>query len=85
MLRHFVEVARESQEILTLNLSEFYEIIADDMLNTKDEAPVWECCLRWIEHSPDMRKQHITKLLGGIRLGLLDLEVRVFSFNLFII
>lgn len=72
VLRHFTELAYQSQEILDMSLNDFFEIINDDMLNTKDEGPVWECCLRWINHNVTERRPYITKLMRGIRLGLLD-------------
>lgn len=78
MLRQFVEVARNSQEILAIELDEFYDIISDDMLNTKDEEPVWECCVRWIDYEPLARAAFVTKLMQGIRLGLLPTGVSSF-------
>lgn len=32
---------------------------------------MWECVIRWIEFKPDKRKAHLTKLMHGVRLGLL--------------
>lgn len=32
---------------------------------------MWECVIRWIEFKLDKRKTHLTKLMRGIRLGLL--------------
>lgn len=75
VLRHFVEVAEQSEEIVRIGLDDFYDIISDDMLNTKDEEPVWECCLRWIDFDPETRKPEVTHLLRGIRLGLLPTPV----------
>lgn len=46
------------------------------MLNSKDEEPVWECCLRWIEHDPDGRREYVQQLLQGVRLGLLHSKVK---------
>lgn len=75
VLRNFIDVGRESNEILEIGLEDFIKIIGDDMLNTKDEVPVWECCLRWIKYNPESRKEHIYRLLCNVRLGLLDTEV----------
>lgn len=75
VLRHFIDVSHQSKEILEIDLNDFFEIINDDMLNTKDEGPVWECCLRWVDHNVEERQAYITKLLRGIRLGLLDRRV----------
>lgn len=75
MLRNFIEVARDSNEILEISFEDFIRIIGDDMLNTKDEIPVWEGCLRWINFNPETRKEHIYRLLCKVRLGLLETEV----------
>lgn len=71
-------MAVKSQQILKIGLKDFYEIISDDMLNTKDEEPVWESCLRWIDFDPKNRSQHVTKLMRGVRLGLLNTRVIFF-------
>lgn len=75
VLRHFNEIATKSQEILQISFEIFFEIIKDDMLNVKDEEPVWECCLRWVDYDVDYRKQFVPKLLSGCRLGLMNLHV----------
>lgn len=75
ILRHFNEIAAKSQEILQISFDIFFEIINDDLLNVKAEEPVWECCLRWIDYDVDYRKQFVPKLLSGVRLGLMNLQV----------
>lgn len=80
ILRNFTQVANESEEILNINLSDLLKILSDDYLNTKDEEPVWECCLRWIDHDPGNRVQHVAKLMGAVRLGLLNTQVRFLQY-----
>ncbi|XP_021917838.1 kelch-like protein 10 [Zootermopsis nevadensis] len=72
VLRHFVQVSQQSEELLELPAEELQAIIGTEELNVKDEKVVWECILRWINHDPDNRKGHIADLLKGVRLGLLD-------------
>ncbi|KDR21753.1 kelch-like protein 10 [Zootermopsis nevadensis] len=72
VLRHFVVVSQQSEELLEVAAQELQAIIESDELNVKYEKDVWECVLRWINHDPDNRKGHIADLLDGIRLGLLD-------------
>lgn len=50
------------------------EIISSDDLNVKNEEIVFECIIRWINHDLENRKQHISKLLRCIRLGLLSTQ-----------
>lgn len=78
MLRYFVTVASESEEFLHLPLDELNSIILEDELNVKSEEVVWEAVLRWVNHDPDNRWKHTVKLMGSIRLGLLDTQVCIF-------
>jgi kelch-like protein 10 len=72
LLRHFVKVWQQSEELLELPVEELQAIVGADELNVKNEEMVWECVLRWIDHDTDNRKDHIVDLLKNIRLGLLD-------------
>jgi hypothetical protein len=67
-----------------LPLDELNSIILEDELNVKSEEVVWEAVLRWVNYEPDIRWQHTVKLMGSIRLGLLDTQVR-YSFNLYLV
>lgn len=69
-----MQVGTQSDELLTLPLTELQEIINSDDLNVKSEETVWEMILRWINHNPEQRKQHIVALMKCIRLGLLDTQ-----------
>ncbi|CAH1154336.1 unnamed protein product [Phaedon cochleariae] len=74
IMKNFTQIASESDEILTLSLSEIQEIINSDDLNVKSEETVWETILRWIDHDTEARKKHIVSLMRCIRLGLLDTQ-----------
>lgn len=78
LLRYFVAVATQSEEFLHLQLDELNSIILEDELNVKSEEVVWEAVLRWVNYEPDLRWQHTVKLMGSIRLGLLDTQVDFF-------
>ncbi|CAH2234407.1 jg21211 [Pararge aegeria aegeria] len=75
LLRYFVTVATQSDEFLHLPIDELNSIIVEDELNVKSEEAVWEAVLRWVNYDPDIRWQHTVKLMGSIRLGLLDTQV----------
>lgn len=72
--QNFTELANR-EEIIEFDIDDFYSIINDEMLNVRDESHAWKCCIRWVDHDPEKRKQHIVKLMSGIRLGLLDPRV----------
>ncbi|XP_037828637.1 kelch-like protein 10 [Lucilia sericata] len=71
LLRYFIEVAAKNKDIYEMNLNDFYDIISDDDLNTREEDHVWKLCIKWIDHDPDNRKQHVAQLMQGVRLGLM--------------
>lgn len=81
VLRNFTDIALNSAELLDLPFDQFYEIISDDMLNSKDEEPVWECCLSWIDSDPNGRREYVWRLLEGVRLGLMNSKVEIFGPN----
>ncbi|KAK0161270.1 hypothetical protein PV327_009757 [Microctonus hyperodae] len=74
VMRHFVEIAQKSDEIIHLPINELCELIGADELNVKSEEVVWEFIVRWINHNPEQRKHHIVELMKTIRLGLLDTQ-----------
>lgn len=75
LLRYFIEVATKNKDILDMNLKDFYDVISDDELNTREEDHVWKLCIRWIDHDPENRKRHIAQLMQGVRLGLMTPKV----------
>ena len=79
VLRYFVEVANKSKEILKICLDDFFDIISDDELNTREEDLVWKLCIKWIDTDPDNRKQHVAFLMTGVRLGLMTPKVCIYS------
>lgn len=74
LMRHFVRVARESEELLQLPIESMQKLVGADELNVKNEELVWECILRWIDFEPNERKHHIVDLMRKIRLGLLNTQ-----------
>ncbi|XP_037959800.1 kelch-like protein 10 isoform X2 [Teleopsis dalmanni] len=71
MLRYFPEVALKNEDIMEIGLKDFYEIISDDELNTREEDSVWKLCIKWIDYDPVNRKKHVADLMQGVRLGLM--------------
>lgn len=68
-------MAARNTDILDLNLNDFYNIISDDELNTREEDYVWKLCVKWIDRDPENRKQHVAHLMTGVRLGLMTPKV----------
>lgn len=69
IMRYFVTISTQSDELLSLSLNDLQEIINADELNVKSEETVWDAILRWINHDPEQRKKFIVSLMKCIRLG----------------
>lgn len=66
-LQHFEEVQQVSEEFLELSLEHLDEMITWDELNVRKEEVVFEAILRWIDHAPENRREHIAVLLPKVR------------------
>jgi kelch-like protein 10 len=71
-MHNFVEVSRQSDELLGVSAEELLAIVAADDLNVRNEEIVWECVLRWIERDPVGRKGHLVELMKNVRMGLMN-------------
>ncbi|KAG8240354.1 hypothetical protein J437_LFUL000829, partial [Ladona fulva] len=74
ILRNYVRVALNSEELLSLSLEDFSLIVGHDLLNAKSEETVWRSVLRWVAADEKNRRNCIDALLRHIRLGLLDTQ-----------
>lgn len=74
ILRNFPDIANDSEQLMCLEFERFFEIISDDRLNVQREEPVWQCCVRWIDHDIKARISRISSLLKAIRCGLMTLD-----------
>lgn len=81
-LRYFTEVAYRNIDILDMSAEDFYSIISDDELNTREEDHVWKLCVKWIDRNPESRKRHVAHLMTGVRLGLMTPKVGTHIFYL---
>lgn len=79
ILGHFLEVISSNEEMLTLPCEELLDIINDDALNVKNETPIWEFCLKWIQFDETNRMQSLPSILRSIRLGLLEKNVKILT------
>ncbi|XP_014664890.1 PREDICTED: kelch-like protein 10 [Priapulus caudatus] len=72
IMKNFPEIAERNDEYLELSTDELHELIDSDELNVRNEEICFLAIVRWIDHDAEARKQYIAKLLGTVRLGLLD-------------
>lgn len=72
IVKEFMTVAEQSDELMKLTKDEFKLIIQDNRLNIKCEEYVWEVLLKWVDHLPKYRKNDLASLLPYVRFGLMD-------------
>lgn len=74
VMKNFVQIVSQSEELLKLSLEDFREIVNADELNVKSEETVWEAILKWINEDGENRKKNVVVLMKCVRLGLLDTQ-----------
>ncbi|CAG4944706.1 unnamed protein product [Parnassius apollo] len=74
--RHFVEVL-ETEEFLALAPETLAQLLDSDRIMVPNEEVVLDAVIRWMQHNPDERQQHLGALLEHVRLPLLAQDVLV--------
>jgi len=69
--RHFTEVL-ECDEFYGLGSEQVASLIASDTITVPNEEKVFESVIAWIQHSQEVRAQHLPALMQHIRLPLLS-------------
>lgn len=69
--QHYLEVL-EGEEFLELDVELLEELLQSEELNVRCEEQVFESVMRWVKHNVDTRKQHLARVLGHVRLPLLE-------------
>jgi len=72
IIKEFMNIAEQSDELMKLRQEEFREIIKDNQLNVKREECVWDVLLKWVDKNPEKRKNDLLFLLPKVRFGLMD-------------
>ncbi|KAG8573395.1 hypothetical protein GDO81_012389 [Engystomops pustulosus] len=79
ILHNFEDIAKLSDEFLDLSAVELKGLLEKDELNIKQEETAFEAIVKWISHSPEQRKHHISLLLPEVRFAFMNTDF--FNFN----
>ncbi|XP_067995379.1 kelch-like protein 10 [Melanerpes formicivorus] len=74
ILHHFKQMAEVSPKFVNLSVNDLKAIIEKDELNVGHEGIVFESVLKWVDHDPQNRRQHVPVLLSKVRLALMPAE-----------
>ncbi|XP_017777379.1 PREDICTED: kelch-like protein 5 [Nicrophorus vespilloides] len=69
--RNFMQVIK-NQEFLQLSVDQIKTLLSSDDLNVSSEEQIFHALMEWIQYDPVNRKPNVGKLLGLIKLPLLD-------------
>ncbi|XDA86743.1 hypothetical protein R6Z07F_016478 [Ovis aries] len=69
--QHFAEVSLH-EEILEVEAHQLLTLIQSDDLNVSREESILDLVLRWVNHCPDRRTEHLVELLRQVRLQLVS-------------
>lgn len=77
---NFLDVSKTT-EFLSMPANIIESIVDSDRLNVSNEIEVFEAVMSWINHDPEDRKQHLTKLMSKIKVCLIkQLALKKFFF-----
>lgn len=71
LYQHFAEVSLH-EEILEIEAQQLLSLIRSDDLNVSREESILDLVLRWVNHSRQMRADHLLELLKQVRLVLVS-------------
>jgi kelch-like protein 1/4/5 len=69
--QHFTQVVK-NQEFFQLDADQLGNMLKNNDLNVATEQEVFHALISWVQHDEENRKKHIPKLLGFIKLPLLQ-------------
>ncbi|KAL9986350.1 hypothetical protein ACROYT_G000488 [Oculina patagonica] len=72
----------ESEEFIThIDADQLFSLLSRDDLNAPSETFVFKSVMQWIKHKKEERMAVAAKVLGAVRLGLVDIRVVIEELN----
>ena len=72
----------ESKEFLTyMSTEKFFSLLSRDDLTAPTETFVFKSVMQWIKHKKSERMAVAAKVIGAVRLGLVDMKVLIHELN----
>lgn len=72
IVKEFMTIAENSDELMKLDLEALKLIIGDNQLNVKREEFVWDVLMKWVDSDPENRTAQLVFLMPKVRFGLMD-------------
>ena len=76
ILEHFETIiaAENNETYKELSCVELEELFGYDELNIRSEENGFEAIVKWINQAPEQRQHYMCRLLGRLRLGLMNTD-----------
>ena len=71
--KHFLRVTK-SKDFMSLSVDEVIECVSSDDVEIRAEEEIFDVVIRWVEDSPDRRKEYLRRLPCHVRLTLIPLS-----------
>lgn len=70
--KHFPDVVKQSEEFLSLRVTDVVDLISSNELGVLTEEDVFEAAIQWVKHDKEQRLQYLPDLIQHIRYEFLS-------------
>ena len=75
MASMYVDVCESEQFLNNIGANQLFSILRRDDLNAPSETFMFKSVMQWIKHRKEERMAVAAKVIGAVRLGLVDIKV----------
>ena len=81
MASMYVDVCEREEFLSNVGADQFFSLLSRDDLNAPSETFVFKSVMQWIKHKKEERMAVAAKVIGAVRLGLVDIRVVIEELN----
>ena len=81
MASMYVDVCERKEFLTHIGADQLFSIISRDDLNAPSETFIFKSVMQWIKHKKEERMAVAAKIIGAVRLGLVDIRVLIEELN----
>ena len=81
MASMYVDVCESEEFVSSVGADQLFSILSRDDLNAPSETFVFKSVMQWIKHKKEERMAVAAKVIGAVRLGLVDIRVVIEEMN----
>ena len=71
----YVDVCESEEFLSNVGADQLFSLLSRDDLNTPSETLIFKSVMQWIKHKKEERMAVAAKVIGAVRLGLVDIRV----------